>query len=49
MMWPAFIPGFNFIENIWNMVARNVYTGKTQYSTFDELEQSVMNSWEKNP
>jgi transposase len=45
LKWPARSPDLNPIENLWGILARDVYGGGKQYGTVQELEVAVRNSW----
>ena len=46
MDWPAKSPDLNPIENIWGILARNVYkNGKKQFATVKELEKAIFKEW----
>lgn len=44
LKWPARSPDLNPIENLWGILARDVYGGGKQYGTVQELEVAVRNS-----
>lgn len=43
--WPARSPDLNPIENLWGIMARQVYDGGRQFSTVQELEVAIKNTW----
>lgn len=43
--WPARSPDLNPIENLWGILARDVYRNGKQYTTIQELEVGVRNAW----
>lgn len=45
LKWPARSPDLNPIENLWGIMAREVYGGGKQYQTIQELEVAVRNCW----
>lgn len=47
MEWPALSPDLNPIENVWGVMARDLYAGNKQYATLPELEAAVMQSWSR--
>ncbi|KAA8490752.1 Transposable element Tc3 transposase [Porphyridium purpureum] len=44
--WPAYLPEFNIIENLWGILARKVYEGARQYQTVLELKNAILLAWE---
>ena len=50
MDWPALSPDLNPIENVWGMLARNIYANGKQYNTIEELQQAIYREWTRmNP
>lgn len=47
MDWPALSPDLNPMENVWAMLTRAVYAGGKQYNSTDELQASIISSWEQ--
>ena len=43
--WPARSPDLNPIENLWAILARNVYKSCRQFHTTDELRNQILLSW----
>lgn len=43
--WPARSPDLNPIENLWGILAREVYKNGQQYETVQELEVAIRNAW----
>ena len=43
--WPAISPDMNPIENIWGIMAREVYADGKHYENIRELENAVKCSW----
>lgn len=43
--WPARSPDLNPIENLWGIVAREVYKNGKQYGTVQALEVGIRNAW----
>ncbi|KAH9105496.1 hypothetical protein AeMF1_018708 [Aphanomyces euteiches] len=46
---PALSPDLNPIENLWGILAREVYADGKQYDSLDELKSSIEREWEKIP
>lgn len=45
--WPARSPDLNPIENLWRMLARLVYKGGNQFSTWEELRGRIAEVWDE--
>ena len=45
MDWPALSPDLNLIENLWAIVARQVYGQGKQYNSKVSLTSAIMKSW----
>lgn len=45
LSWPSRSPDLNPMENLWSVLAHRVYSNGKQYSTLDELEESVYRCW----
>ncbi len=45
MKWPALSPDLNPVENIWAMLARQVYGNGTQFECIENLEESIHSAW----
>ena len=45
MDWPALSPDLNTIENLWGIVARQVYGQGKQYDSKMSLTGAIMKSW----
>ena len=43
--WPAISQNLNSMENLWGVLARDVYAHGRQFSTIQELKQQVEQSW----
>lgn len=43
--WPARSPDLNIIENVWGLLAKEVYKDAKQYSSVRELKQSILDAW----
>lgn len=43
--WPAKSSDMNIIENVWSILAREVYKEGRQYSNRDELKKSIVAAW----
>ncbi|CAF2052978.1 unnamed protein product [Rotaria magnacalcarata] len=46
--WPSLSPAVNPIENLLEILARNVYAGGKQFRTKEQLKTTIIKSWEKN-
>lgn len=44
--WPAKSPDLNPIENLWGILAREVYKEGTQYQTVQSLKAAIVKAWE---
>ncbi|POM66382.1 Transposase [Phytophthora palmivora] len=44
--WPALSPDLNPIENVWGIIAREVYHGGKQYMTPQDLKSAIQGAWE---
>jgi transposase len=40
-LWPPYLPDLNIIENLWAILKNKVYEGGKEYSTVDELWESI--------
>lgn len=47
--WSAKSPDMNIIENVWSILAREVYKEGRQYNNKDELKQAITTAWQKIP
>jgi DDE superfamily endonuclease len=47
--WPAKSPDMNIIENIWGILAREVYKNGRQYNNKDELTDAIVAAWQNIP
>ena len=45
MDWPALSPDLNPIENLWGIVARQLYCQGKQYDSKVSLIRAIMKSW----
>jgi len=43
--WPAKSPDMNIMENIWSILARQVYAGGRQYDQTNELVNAIEKAW----
>ncbi|RCN45532.1 hypothetical protein ANCCAN_08461 [Ancylostoma caninum] len=49
MQWPACSPDLNPTENLWAIVAREVYANGAQYNTVNDLKVAVLSAWASIP
>lgn len=47
--WPSRSPDCNPIENLWGILARQVYVNNSQYNSIADLTNAIMSEWEKLP
>jgi hypothetical protein len=47
MDWPALSPDLNPIENLWGILAREVYADGKQYNSKEELKHAIRREWQK--
>ena len=47
MPWPPRSPDLNIIENVWGLLAKDVYANRKQFDTKDELRAAIRTSWER--
>ena len=45
MKWPARSPDLNPIENLWGMIARDVYGKGRQYQSIRQLKCAIIRAW----
>jgi hypothetical protein len=45
--WPALNPDLNLIENLWGIMARNVYQNERQFQSVSDLSTAILRSWDK--
>ena len=45
--WSSLSPDLNPIENVKRLLARKVYSERTQFRTTEELKTAILKSWEK--
>ena len=45
MNWPSKSPDLNPIENVWDMLARAVYSNGRQFENVEELKQMILSEW----
>lgn len=49
MAWPSRSPDLNPIENIWGVLARDVYKNGRQFNTTAELKEAIRHAWVNLP
>ena len=49
MEWPARSPDLNCIENLWEILARKVYTNNRHFNSKGELEIAIGTAWDELP
>lgn len=47
--WPPCSPDLNPIENLWGILAKQVYSGGRQFKTVSELKNRIKEAWEQIP
>ena len=47
LKWPAHSPDLNPIENVWGLLAREVYSNGKQYFSVQELKDALNKDWKK--
>ena len=47
--WPAKSPDMNPIENLWGIVARQIYCNGRQFSTLENLIDAILEAWNAIP
>lgn len=47
--WPALSPDLNIIENVWGWLSRKVYENGRQFSSKNQLLNTIKSEWEKIP
>ena len=45
--WPAKSPDLNIIENVWSILARDVYENSRQFDTVTQLKIAIEQAWER--
>jgi len=43
--WPAKSPDLNIIENVWSILARDVYDNARQFNNVSELKTAIEGAW----
>ncbi|KAG4041864.1 hypothetical protein PC123_g22634 [Phytophthora cactorum] len=46
MVWPARLPDYNPIENVWSAMASRLYAHGRQYDNVDQLEAAIFTAWD---
>ncbi len=44
--WPSCSPDLNPVENLWEMLSEEVYSGHKQYDTIDDLKEAMFITWD---
>ena len=47
--WPSGSPHLNPTEDLWGLLARQVFVNGCQYDSVYELELAIMDEWVKTP
>lgn len=47
LTWPAKSPDLNIIENLWGVLARGVYRNGRQFDNVPDLQDAIMDEWNK--
>lgn len=47
MEWPAKSPDLNIIENVWGILARDVYKNARQFDTVQQLREAIEVAWRR--
>lgn len=45
LIWPAYSPDLNPIENLWAILARKVYANGRQFKDIKSLKEAIVQSW----
>ena len=48
-MWPALLPDLNPIENIWGILAKEVYKNGQTYKNTSDLWDAICKAWYEIP
>ena len=43
--WPAKSPDLNIIENVWSLLARDVYDNSRQFDNVSQLRKAIEEAW----
>lgn len=49
LTWPACSPDLNPAENLWGIIARQVYKGGRQFQNISELKERIQEAWTEIP
>ena len=43
--WPAKSPDLNIIENVWSLLAKDVYDNSRQFDNISQLKEAIEKAW----
>lgn len=47
--WPSKSPDFHPMENLWGILARQIYINGQQYEIINQLKDAIIKKWEEIP